>query len=461
MKKFKVPHTFVLISSIVVLMAIATYIVPAGQYDTVKNENGKTLVVAGSFHKVEKSPQGLFAVFKSPIKGIVDAAEIIAFILIIGGAFKIVFMSGAVNAAISKTAKKMKGKEILVIPVMMILFSAGGAVFGMAEETIPFIIIFVPFSLALGYDSIVGAAIPFVGSGLGFAGAMFNPFTVGIAQGIAELKPFSGVGYRTLCWVIITIVGVGFVMLYARKIKKDPTKSPMYELDKQTRKELPDFDIEDVKFTTSHKLVIGAFALGMATLIFGVLKWGWYIEEICALFLGIGIVCAVLARINANKAADYFIEGAKDLSGAALIVGIARGILVVAKDGKIIDTILHSTAGLVEGVPHFISSWLMFAVQTCINFLIPSGSGQAALTMPIMAPLGDLIGLKRQIVVLAYQFGDGFTNLIVPTSAVLLGVLMMAKIPWTKWAKWILPLQLILVAIGCILLSVAVAVNFS
>lgn len=461
MKKFKVPHTFVLIFSIVILMAIATYIVPAGQYDTVQGENGKELVVAGSYHQVEKTPQGLWSILKSPIRGIVDAAEIIAFILIIGGAFKIVFMSGAVNAAISRTARKLRGKEILVIPVMMLLFSAGGAVFGMAEETIPFIIVFVPLSIALGYDSIVGTAIPFVGSGLGFAGAMFNPFTVGIAQGIAELKPFSGVGYRTVCWIIVTVIGVIFVMLYARKIKKNPEKSPMYELDKEWKKQLPDFQMEEVKFTKSHKLVITAFALGMGLLVFGVLKWGWYIEEICALFLGIGIVCAILAKMNANKAADYFIEGAKDLSGAALIVGIARGILIIAKDGKIIDTILHHTAGLVEGVPHAVSSWLMFFVQTCINFFIPSGSGQAALTMPIMAPLGDLIGLKRQIVVLAYQFGDGFTNLIVPTSAVLLGCLMMAKIPWTKWARWILPLQIIFVILGCILLSIAVAINFS
>ena len=343
---------------------------------------------------------------------------------------------------------------------MMILFSIGGATFGMSEETIPFIAIFVPFALALGYDSIVGLAIPFVGAGLGFAGAMFNPFTVGIAQGIAELPPFSGVGYRTFCWAVITTVGIIFVMLYARKIKRDPTKSLTYEMDQKKRTELPDLKARDTHMSTSQKMVIITFLLGMALLVVGVLKWGWYIKEICALFMAIGFLCGIAAKMGPSKISDCFIDGARDLCGAAVIVGFARAILVIAEDGKIIDTVLHKLAGIVEGVPHIVSTWIMFLVQTVINFFVPSGSGQAAITIPVMAPLSDLIGIKRQVAVLAYQFGDGFTNLIIPTSVVLLGCLMVAKVPWSKWARWILPLQLVFIVLGCALLSGAILIGF-
>lgn len=459
-KKFQVPHTFVIIFCIIILVAIATWFVPAGEFNRTKNDKGRTIVVADSFHNVDANPQGAGSVLLSPIKGMIDAVEIIAFILIVGGTFAIIFRSGAINALIARMAKALVGKEIAVIPIMMFLFSLGGAVFGMSEETIPFIMIFVPFALALGYDSIVGMAIPFVGAGLGFAGAMLNPFTVGIAQGISELPPFSGAGFRTICWIIITIIGIAFVMLYARKIKKNPKASPVYELDLEKRKDLPDFDTSKMKFKTSHILVIVFFGLGMVLLAIGVLAWGWYIEEICALFIGVGIICGILSRIGANKIAEYFIEGAKDLCGAAIVVGLARGILVVARDGKIIDTILNYLSDLASGVPSVVSSWIMYFVQIMINFFIPSGSGQAALTMPIMAPLGDLVGMTRQVAVLAYQFGDGFTNLIIPTSSVLLGCLFMAKIPWQKWARWILPLQIIFVILSCALLSLAVVTGF-
>ncbi|MFH1874762.1 MAG: YfcC family protein [Pseudomonadota bacterium] len=460
MENIKVPHTFVIIFSIIILVAIATWFVPAGEYNRVQNAQGRTVVAADSFHEVERNPQGVFAVLEAPVTGMEKAAEIIAFILIIGGAFNIIYMTGAINAAISKVAKLLSGKEIIVIPIIMLLFSMGGAVFGMSEETIPFVAIFVPFALALGYDSIVGMAMPFVGAALGFAGAMLNPFTVGIAQGIAELPPFSGVGYRTLCWAVITIVGIAFVMIYARAVKKNPERSPVYELDLKTRKHLPTNHLENVHFKTSAKLVIITFGLGMVLLVFGVMKWGWYIKEICALFIGLGIVCGILGKIGPNNIAKFFTKGAADLVGAALVVGLARGILVVAQSGRIIDTLLHSLSNLVADVPTFISSWIMFMVETTINFFIPSGSGQAALTIPIMAPLGDLIGVTRQVVVLAYQFGDGFSNMIIPTSGVLLGCLYMAKIPWSKWARWMLPLQLILIVVGCALLTVATLIGF-
>jgi uncharacterized ion transporter superfamily protein YfcC len=302
--------------------------------------------------------------------------------------------------------------------------------------------------------------MPFVGAGVGFAGAMFNPFTVGIAQGIAELPPFSGVGYRTLCWAVITAAGIAFVMIYAWRIKRNPELSPVYKYDRKKKENITEYSVAHARFTTASILVMITFAIAMVVLVIGVMKWGWYIKEICGLFVAIAIVSGIVGRIGANNIAKHFAQGAADLCGAAIVVGMARGILVVAKDGKIIDTILHYLAGLVADVHSVFSAWLMFLVQTVINFFIPSGSGQAALTIPIMAPLGDLIGVSRQITVLAYQFGDGFTNLIIPTSGVLIGCLYMAKIPWGTWAKWMLPLQLIFIALGCALLGGAVAINF-
>ena len=460
MEKIKVPHTYVIVFSIIVLVAIATWFVPAGVYDTAKNADGRSVVVADSFHAVAANPQGVFDVLKAPIKGMIDAAEIIAFILIIGGTFKIVFESGRITAAIARAAQLLSGKEIITIPIIMILFSIGGAVFGMSEEIIAFIGIFVPFAIAMGYDSIVGMAMPFVGAGVGFAGAMFNPFTVGIAQGIAELPPFSGVGYRTLCWAIITAVGIAFVMVYAWRVKRNPQLSPVYKYDLKRRENITEYSVSHATFSTSSILVIAAFAIAMAILVIGVMKWGWYIKEICGLFVAVAIVSGILGRVGPSRVAKLFAEGAADLCGAAIVVGLARGILVVAKDGRIVDTMLHYLAGLVGDVHNIISVWLMFFVQTIINFFIPSGSGQAALTIPIMAPLGDLIGISRQTTVLAYQFGDGFTNLIIPTSGVLIGCLYMAKIPWGTWARWMLPLQAIFIVIGCILLSVAVVTGF-
>jgi uncharacterized ion transporter superfamily protein YfcC len=458
--KVKIPHTFVIIFFIIVIMAILTWIVPAGEYARVKGPEGKTIVEAGSFHLVKSNPQGIFAILKAPIRGTISAVEIIAFVLIIGGAFKIITMSGAIDAAIYKVAKKLSGKELIVIPVIMLIFSLGGAIIGLSEETIPFIAIFVPLAFALGYDSIVGVAMPFIGAALGFAGAMLNPFTVGIAQGIAEVPLFSGIGYRTFCWAVITIIGIAYVMIYARKVKRDPHKSPVYAIDLKNKKDHFKLSSEAKEFTPSHTLVITTFGLGMVVLVFGVLKWGWYIQEICALFVAVGIICGLVARMGSDNIAKNFIEGAKDLCGAALIIGFARGILVIAKDGRIIDTILHYMAFLVKDVPHVVSSWIMFLVQTVINFFIPSGSGQAAVTIPVMAPLGDLIGVSRQVTVLAYQLGDGFTNMIIPTSGVLLGCLFIAKIPWEKWARWILPLQAIFVVLGCVLLAGAVLLRY-
>jgi uncharacterized ion transporter superfamily protein YfcC len=335
----------------------------------------------------------------------------------------------------------------------MVLFSLGGAIFGMAEEVIPFILILVPLALSLGYDSITAVAIAYIGSGVGFAGAFLNPFTVGIAQGIADVPLFSGIEYRLVVWLIVTITAIIYVTRYASKIKANPKLSPVYEID-QNR--LDKFHVDKLKdfegIDKQHKVVLIVFLLGLITLAVGVLNYGWFIEEICAVFLITGILVGFFGKLSIQETTDSFVQGAKDLVGTALIIALARGILIIASDGKIIDTVLYTLSEPIRSLHPIVSSQAMFLVQTSINFFVPSGSGQAALTMPIMAPLGDLVGVTRQTAILAYQFGDGFSNLIIPTSAVTMGILTLAEIPWEKWARWIMPLMIILSIISLLLL---------
>ncbi|WP_026476621.1 YfcC family protein [Alkaliphilus transvaalensis] len=458
-KGIKIPHTYVIIFSILLLVSLATYLIPAGEYERAENASGRTVVVEDSYHRVESNPQGIIKVLQAPLRGIRETSEIIGFILIIGGAFAIVQKTKAIDSGLIKATSHLKGKEIIIIPTVMLLFSLGGAVFGMSEETIPFVAIFVPLALALGYDTITGIAMSYMAAQIGFAAAFMNPFTIGIAQGIAELPPMSGMGYRLFVWVVATLFGIAYVMIYASKIKKNPELSITYDHDLNRRKELREDGAINNNFTSKHALVLITFFIGMVTLIWGVIVHEWYISEIAALFVAIGIIAGFIGGLKAGEIANSFIDGAKDLVSAALMVGLARGALILATDGRIIDTMLASVAGVVGSVPSLISAYLMFFIQTIINFFVPSGSGQAALTMPIMAPLGELVGITRQTTVLAYQFGDGFTNMIIPTSGVLMGALGMAKISWDQWAKWMIKLQILFIILGCLLLTPAVLMH--
>ncbi len=450
-EKIKLPHTLILIYSMVVLTVIATWIVPGGQYQRMEKE-GRSIPIAGSFQLADRQPQGLNALFVSPIKGFIDAAMIIAVVFVVGGAFGIIQKTGAITAFIHNLALQFgqsKALQVLLIPVTMIVFSLGGAVFGMCEEAMPFILIFVPLSLSLGYDTIVGVAIPFLGAAAGFAGAFFNPFTVGIAQGIVGLPLYSGIGYRLITWSLGTAIAIFFVMRYASRIHKNPEQSPVYEEDCERKKTLMgDMTTHELmKLLPSHKMVLGIFCIGMLVLVVGILKFKWYINEIAGLFLAIGIICGLFGRLKSDDIARSFADGAKDMIGAALIIGCARAILVVATDGKILDTVLFFMS---SGISHFhpiISSQLMFFSQCVINFFVHSGTAQAALTMPIMAPLGDLVGITRQTTVYAFQLAEYF-NPILPTSGVTMGVLGLARLRWEKWARWLLPLLVVWVIFG-------------
>jgi uncharacterized ion transporter superfamily protein YfcC len=470
--RFKAPDTTLIIFSIIVLAALLAWVIPPGAFETVEMETAagtKNAVVPGSFHFVERADVGfvarvigtLGAILTAPILGIIDAADIIGFVLLVGGAFGVLQRTGAVDAGLERLvrgARRSRSVELLTIPLFMILFSLGGATFGMSEETVPFILIFVPLALSLGYDSITGVAIPFVGAGAGFAGAFLNPFTVGVAQGIAEVPLFSGQGFRIVLWLVITSVAVAYVMWHAHRVKRDPEKSPVYEIDQKKRAAGVHATEEGFgRLSRPQVWVLVVFFAGIALLVWGVTQQGWYIVEIAALFLAMGIAMGIAGRLGPSETSQAFMAGAKDLLVTALVIGLARGILIVMQDAQIIDPILHALASVIGEAGPTIAAQVMFLVQTAINFFVPSGSGQAALTMPIMAPLSDLVGVSRQTAVLAYQLGDGFTNLIIPTSAILMGALALADVPWQRWARWILPLQLIFIALGFLALAIAVA----
>lgn len=363
----------------------------------------------------------------------------------------------SIEAGMGRLIKAMKNASILIIPIVMLFFSICGSVFGMAEETIPFIPIFVSLCLAMGFDSITGVAIVFCGAGAGFAGAFMNPFTVQVAQGIAELPLLSQTPFRVVMYVCFVALAILFVMRYAMKVKKNPQLSPMHAFD-QTREDTVDLE-ELPSFGGKEKAILIVFVLAIILLVFGVIKWGWYMDEIAALFLGMSFIVAVIARMGFNNYANVLGKGMADIASGALVVGFARGILVVMTDGQILHTILHAAAEGLSKLPSMISAVGMYIFQCLLNFIVPSGSGQAAVSIPIMAPLGDLVGVTRQTATIAFQLGDGISNIFTPTSGYFMAGLAIAKVPWSKWAKWILPLIGLEYLLGAIFVVVAQAMH--
>ena len=526
----KIPHTYVIIFYAIVISAILTWIIPGGEYnrETI-NINGveRTVIDKDSFHFVERNAQS-WEVFSALFTGFERQAGIIVLILMIGGGFWIMNNSKSIDVGIFSFLKftkrlehmkffKVLGVNNIIITLVMVLFSIFGAVFGMSEETIAFVIILVPLSISMGYDSIVGVCMVYVAAHLGFASAVLNPFTIGIAQGIANLPLFSGLEYRIFCWVVINTFGIAWVLWYAKRVKEKPERSPMYKIDAYWR-ERGTAEIESVQYHTSrmawvaygfivaclvvfsflypmsemkignaskdlpaiplatalfaitcipallksgHYFVLNLLAFTIVFLVIGVLGYSWYLTEIATLFFAMGIFSGIAMNYDANTITKLFIEGSKDILSAALVVGLAGGILVILEDGKIIDTILHGVSKSMAGLGKIGSVSVMYVIQTFINVIIPSGSAKAALTMPVMAPFSDLVNVSRQATVMAFQFGDGFTNMITPTSGVLIGALGIAKIPYDKWLKWILPFMAILIILGWLLLIPTIVINLN
>ena len=440
-----------------------TWVVPAGEYirETVEVEGAsREVVVNDSFHHVDAAPQ-TWQIFSALFNGFCDKADIVIFILMVGGAFWILNNSHAIDVGVMAFLRQIKklnrykwlqriGVENIIIVLVMLMFSVFGAVFGMSEETIAFVVVFIPLAISMGYDSIVGLCMCYVAAHIGFAGAILNPFTIGIAQGIADLPLFSGLEYRLFCWGVLTLIGIVFVLWYAHRVKVNPERSPVYKLDDYWRQRQQ--DSENTKLTVRQSLILVLLLLTIVALVVGVLVFDWYIAEIAALFLAMGIIAGILDRQNADSIAKLFLEGCKDILSAALVVGLASGIIFILRDGKVIDTILYGLTRSLAQMGDVASVGAMYAFQTLLNVVMPSGSAKAALTMPIMAQFADLIEVSRQTTVLAFQFGDGFTNMITPTSGVLIGCLGVAKIPYGVWFKWVWKFILFLVFVGFLLL---------
>ena len=455
-KKFAVPHVYILLFALIAICSILTYIIPAGSYDMMMVDK-REVVDASTFHNVAQTPVTLMQFLTAVPRGMQESAQIIFFIFIVGGTMAVIQETRSIEAGMGRLIKAMKNASILIIPIVMLFFSICGSVFGMAEETIPFIPIFVSLCLAMGFDSITGVAIVFCGAGAGFAGAFMNPFTVQVAQGIAELPLLSQTPFRVVMYVCFVALAILFVMRYAMKVKKNPQLSPMHAFD-QTREDTVDLE-ELPSFGGKEKAILIVFVLAIILLVFGVIKWGWYMDEIAALFLGMSFIVAVIARMGFNNYANVLGKSMADIASGALVVGFARGILVVMTDGQILHTILHAAAEGLSKLPSMISAVGMYIFQCLLNFIVPSGSGQAAVSIPIMAPLGDLVGVTRQTATIAFQLGDGISNIFTPTSGYFMAGLAIAKVPWSKWAKWILPLIGLEYLLGAIFVVVAQAMH--
>ncbi|MCP3030865.1 putative basic amino acid antiporter YfcC [Halobacillus sp. A1] len=491
-KAIQMPHTYVIIFCVVLFAALLTYLVPAGvfetedvTYDNSGSEETRTVLVPESYSTEEGESSGttlfeggggaglLNYVFEGLVSGDKwgSAVGVVAFIIIIGGAFGIIMRTRAIEEGILSVIDRTKGKEVLIIPIMFFLFSLGGAVFGMGEEAIAFAMILVPLVIALGYDAITGIMITYVATQIGFATSWMNPFGVAIAQGVADVPVLSGSPFRMVMWLVFTAVGTFYTWKYASRVRKDPTRSLAYDSDQYFR---DDFEQKDIKvnFTTGHLLVILTVAAGVAWIIWGVIENAYFIPEIASQFFTIGLVAGIIGVIfklnnmRVNDIAEGFADGAKDLLPAALVVGMAQGIIIILggddpASASVLNTILHSAGQLFEGVPEVIAAWFMFLFQSVFNFFVVSGSGQAALTMPLMAPLADIAGVSRQVAVLAFQLGDGLTNIIVPTSAALMGTLGAARLDWGLWFKFIIKFQLILFGLASFFIILAALINFN
>ncbi|WP_232696026.1 YfcC family protein [Brevibacillus daliensis] len=456
----KVPHTYTLIFIIIILAGLASYFVPAGEFERVKDEStGRMLVVDGSYHTIESDPVSFFEIFTSIPMGLEKGAQIIFYIFLVSGVFGIIRSTGAIEAGVFKGVRSLEGRERLLIPLSMILFSIGGFTMGMAEETIIFVPIGIALARAMGFDAVTGTAMITLGAASGFFGGMLNPFTVGVAQSLAEVPLFSGIGFRFVVYLFVLVFAIWYVSRYANKVKQNPANSVIYDIEQNEKQgtglgEFPEL-------TGRHKLVFLVMLCGLAFNVYGVFKWGWFLTELTASFMIMGIISGLVGGLQLGKLFDSFIAGAKAVTFGALIVGFARAITVVLEEGKIIDTVVFMMASGISHLPQALNVVGMFFGQAILNLFISSGSGQAAATMPIMVPITDLLGLERQIAVLAFQYGDSVTNSIIPTSSALMGYLAVAGIPYERWVTFIWKLILGWALIACVALLAAVALGVS
>lgn len=456
-KKFNMPHIFVLLISIIIICAIASWILPAGEFERAVNSAGSEVVVPGTFHTVERTPVGFFAMVQSIYNGTVDAAGVSFFVFISYASIGLIIASGAFNGLVASLLKLLKGTaRVAIIPIFITLIGSASSTIGVFEEMLPFIPIFVGISIAMGYDAIVGVAIVALGTGIGYSGAVMNPFTVGMAQSIAGIPVMSGLVYRIICHLAMIAVASVIVIRYALKIQKDPSKSLVYG-DSFEGLAMDSEDVENQRFGIREKLVLTTLVVGIAVIVWGTKTRGWYFSELSAVFLLMGVISGFIMGWGPNEIAEKAGKSFSEIAVACMMIGFARGILVVLQAGHIIDTIVYYLSIPLASFPGWLSSIAMLLVQTMLNFFIPSGSGQAVTSMPIMAPLADLIGISRQSAVLAFQFGDGLSNIIWPTAMtpIICGI---AKVKIETWWRFIVPIFIALLITQSILVAISVAV---
>ena len=458
-KGITLPHIYILLFSIIVVCTILTWILPAGEFDRVVNEaTGRTVAVAGTFHTVEQSPVGIFQMFQAIYNGMCDAGSVTFFVFISYASINIIISSGAFNGLVAGLLKVFKGKaRVAIIPIFMFIVGIASSTIGLFEEWFPFVPVFAGIAVAMGFDAVVGVAIVAFGAAMGYSGAMMNPFTVGVAQGIAEVAPMSGMGYRFFCHMALLVVGSALTIRYALKIQADPSKSLVYgETEHITMSE---DDVQNSPFGIREKLVLLILLAGIIAVVYGCKVYGWYFAELSAVFVIMGILSAIVMGWGPNKIGELYSKGFTDIAMACMMIGLARGILMVLQAGNIIDTVVYYFSLPLAAFPSWFCGVAMLAMQTLLNFLIPSGSGQAATSMPIMAPLSDLLGVSRDTAVLAFQFGDGLSNVLWPTSfpAVMAGL---AGIKVEKWWKFAIPVGVALFLTQAVLMILAVVTGF-
>ncbi|WP_281648235.1 YfcC family protein [Parendozoicomonas sp. Alg238-R29] len=463
MGKFKFPSAYTVLIAIIVFVASLTYIIPAGQYDRVMNEAlGKEVPVAGTYQVVESTPQGFIDVIMAPIAGFYDPAsyeagaiDVALFVLIIGGFLGVVTRTGAIDAGIAQVTKALEGREKWMIPILMTLFAAGGTSYGMAEETLPFYMLLIPVVIAAGYDSLTGVAIVMLGAGIGVLGSTVNPFATVIASDAASISFTDGMNLRLAILGLGFVITCAYVMRYAEKVRKNPKESLVADQKECNEEFFLKNGAEVLEFTASRKLILVLFAVTFGIMIWGVSSGGWWMAEMSALFLVASIVIGLLGRLSEEELTDTFVDGARDLLGVAFVIAIARGIVVIMNAGNITDTILFWCENAVTGLSEMVFINVMYWIQVVLSFFIPSTSGLAVLSMPVMAPLADFANVSRDLVVTAYQSASGVVNLITPTSGVVMGGLAIGRVSYAKWVKFVMPLVGILTVFVMVMLSVA------
>lgn len=465
MIKIKFPSAYTILFLLTVVMAALTWVIPAGQYQMTENETlGRQVPLIGSYHLVDANPQGIIEILMAPVQGFYDpvsyvarAVDVALFVLVIGGFLAVVTRTGAIDAGINGSMARLKGREKWMIPLLMGLFALGGTVYGMAEETLPFYALMIPVMIAAGYDSIVGVAIIMIGAGIGCLGSTINPFATVIASNAAEINFMDGFGLRLAILVLGWLACVFYVMRYAEKVKRDPSLSVVaHQKEGNERHFLHGKEQKAPKLTPTRKLILTIFALTFGVMMWGVSAGGWWMTELSALFIGASILVGLVGRLSEAELTDSFIRGAKDLLGVALIIAIARGLVVVMDNGNITHTILNYAEGLLSGMHQITFINAIYGIEAIMSLIVPSSSGLAVLSMPILAPLADFSGTSRELVVTAFQSASGLPNLVTPTSGIVMGGLAIGRVSYGAWLRFIGPLLAFLILMVMSMLSLGV-----